>query len=223
MNQKELKIFLKQQNIRPLKRFGQNFLVNQKTIQKILHIVHNQTPPFVEIGPGLGALTTCFSNKKKDILLVERDKKIASYWKNKGYSVLSADVLKLDWPQSLPKKCTVFGNLPYQIAGRLVLTSCLHQKQVVSMVLMMQREVAQRVIAQPGHKNYSLLSVVSQTFWFISPKLLIPKTDFYPQPKVEGSLLEFQIKKKTDNLDPSSFLDFVKKCFAFKRKKLIKK
>ena len=223
MNKQELKSFLKQQNIQPLKRFGQNFLINQKTIQKIIHIVYKQAPPFVEIGPGPGALTTHFSNKKKDILLIERDKKIASYWKNKGYSVLFSDALKLDWSQSLPKKCTVFGNLPYQIAGSLVLKSCLHQKQITSMVLMMQKEVAQRVIAKPKNKNYSLLSVVSQTFWIVSPKLLIPKTAFHPQPKVEGSLLEFQAKKENSDLDPSSFLKFVKAGFAFKRKKLIKK
>lgn len=223
MNKQELKAFLKQQNIRPLKRFGQNFLINQKTIQKIIHIIDKQAPPFVEIGPGPGALTTHLANKKKDILLIERDKKIAAYWKGKGYSVLTADALKLDWPQNLPEKCTVFSNLPYQIAGSLILKSSLNQKQIRSMVLMMQKEVAQRVMSPSGNKNYSLLSVVAQTFWFISSKLIVPKTDFYPQPKVEGSLLEFQIKKEKNNLDPSLFLKFVKQCFALKRKKLIKK
>ena len=221
MNTQELKLFLNQQNWRPLKRFGQNFLINPQRVEQIVHIVKKQKPPFVEVGPGSGALTRHFDNK--NILLIERDKKIAFYWKDKDYSVLSADVLKLDWLQSFPKKCTVFGNLPYQIAGSFILKSCLHQKQIQSMVLMMQKEVAQRVSAKPKSKDYSLLSVLSQTFWLISPRLLVPKTDFYPQPKVEGKLLEFQAKKIKSNLDPSLFLKFVKTAFALKRKKLIKK
>lgn len=221
MNKEQVKQFLKQKNLQPLKKFGQNFLINQNTIQNIVERVQKCPSPFVEIGPGLGSLTQHFVNKKKDIVLVEKDKKLAAHWKEVGYCVFCADALKLKW-EKLPKKFTLFGNLPYEIAARLILKSCLNQKQVQSMIFMMQKEVAQRVTAQPRSKNYGLLSVVSQTFWNICLAINVPKTNFYPIPKVDGRVLEFQTKKNKLNLSEDLFLQFVKKCFSFKRKMLFK-
>ena len=180
MNKQQIKQFLKQKNLQPIKKFGQNFLINQHIIQKIVKKVQRQPPPFVEIGPGLGALTEHFANKKKDIILIERDKKIAAYWKEQAYSILSADALKLKWAADLPKKFTLFGNLPYEIAASLILESCLHQKQITSMIFMIQKEVAQRATAQPHSKDYGLLSVMSQIFWNISLACQCSKNRFLP-------------------------------------------
>ena len=221
MNKKQVKQFLKQKNLHPIKKFGQNFLINQSLIQNILKKVQKHPSPFVEIGPGLGSLTRHFENRKKDITLVEKDKKLAAYWKKAGYSVFCADALKLNW-ENLPKKFTLFGNLPYEISASLILKACLHQEQVQSMLFMIQKEVAQRVMAQASNKNYSFLSVVSQTFWNIRRIADVPKTDFYPSPEVNGRVLEFQIKNNKFNLSEDSFLKFVKKCFSFKRKMMFK-
>ena len=221
MNKKQVKQFLKQKKIQPLKKWGQNFLINQHIIQKIVQRVQKHPPPFVEIGPGLGALSQHFANKKKDIILIERDKKLANYWKEAGWSVFQADALKFKW-EKLPRKITVFGNLPYEIASSLILKSCLQGKQIQSMIFMMQKEVAQRVKARPHSKDYGLLSVISQTFWNILIVANASKTDFYPSPKVEGRVLEFQSKKKETDLEADLFLKFVKQCFSFKRKMLFK-
>lgn len=221
MNKKQVQQFLKKRNLHPIKKLGQNFLINKQAVQKIVTRVQKYSPPFVEIGPGLGALTNHFK-KKKDIILVERDKKIAAYWKKQAYSVLSADALKLEWLTAFPKKFILFGNLPYEIASSLIVKSCLHQNQIKGMIFMMQKEVAQRAIAWPHNKSYGLLSVIAQTFWEIYPVAPIPKTCFYPVPKVDGTVLEFRIKQKASDLDSKSFLQFVKQCFAFKRKMLYK-
>ena len=90
------------------------------------------------------------------------------------------------------------------------------------MVFMMQKEVAERAAAWPHRKDYGFLSVIAQTFWEISPVARIPRTYFYPIPKVDGTVLEFRIKQKASELDSKSFLQFVKQCFAFKRKMLFK-
>ena len=222
MDKKQVQQFLKQKNFRPIKKFGQNFLINQNTIQKIVSAVQKFPPPFVEIGPGLGALTRHFENRKKSVFLIEKDKKIACYWKGQAYSVLSADALKLNWEKALPKKFTLFGNLPYEISAGIILKSSLQQKQMLALIVMMQKEVAQRVTAQPCSKSYGLLSVISQTFWDISLVSNVPKTDFYPVPKVDGRVLSFQIKPKKPNVKPDPFLKFVKKCFSLRRKMLFK-
>ena len=221
MNKKEVKQFLKQHNFQPVKKFGQHFLINQSIIQNILKKIQKHPPPFVEIGPGLGALTHYFKNKKKDIVLIERDKKLAAYWKKAGYSVFCADALRFKW-ETLPKIFTLFGNLPYEISASLIVKACLHQKQIQSMLLMMQKEMAQRATAQVRSKNYSSFSVISQIFWNIRPVADVPKTNFYPIPKVDGRVLEFQIKKNKWNVPADSFSTFVKKCFSLKRKMLFK-
>ena len=175
----------------------------------------------MEIGPGLGALTQHFKTIKQKVVLIERDKKIASYWEKQGYCVFSSDALKLNW-EKLPKKFTLFGNLPYEIAAGIILKACLHKDQVQNMVIMMQKEQAERIIAKPGNKTYGFLSVMSQVFWNISLVANVPNTYFYPRPKVDGKVLEFQIKHNKINLLAPSFLKFVKKCFSFKRKMLFK-
>ena len=220
MNKKEIQEFLRQNKLYPIKRFGQNFLVNPHIIKKIAQTVQKHSPPFVEVGPGLGALSRHFENQKKAVFLVERDKKLAEYWKKAGWAVLRADILKLKW-EELPDKFTLFGNLPYQVASSLIIKSSLCQSQVSSMVFTLQKEVAQRVTACPG-KNYGLLSVLSQVFWKIHFVADIPKTNFYPAPKVDGRVLEFQPTNRAKDFHPEKFLKFVKRCFAFKRKMLFK-
>ncbi len=222
MNKREIQQLLKQKNLHPIKKWGQNFLTHQPTIQKITARVQKLPPPFVEIGPGLGALTRHFP-KKADITLIERDKKLAGYWKEQGYAVLAADALKLNWPAVLPEKLTLFGNLPYEIASRLVIKASLCQPQITNMVFMMQKEAAQRALAKPRSENYGFLSVVSQTFWNMSLVAQAPRSHFYPAPKVDGAVLEFQAKKKIPGGDSALFVKFVKHCFSLKRKMLFKK
>ena len=217
MTAKQIKDILKQEGITPRKRLGQNFLINRWLAEKIAEAVQKYPPPYVEIGPGFGALTNFFP--KKDILLIERDKKLASYWEKKGFSVHCQDALKYDFTQ-LPHPFVLFGNLPYSLAGPLIIraSAC---KSISKMIFMMQKEVALRVKGLPPSKNYGLLSVISQAFWKISLIGNADIKDFHPQPKVKGQVLEFT-RRESDFKEPERFIQFIKLCFINRRKKLVK-
>lgn len=219
MNKLELKKLLKNHDLKPVKRLGQNFLIHEGSIKTIVAGIQKHPAPFVEIGPGLGALTWSFN--KEDILLVEKDKKLAGYWEQKSWRVLCVDALKLNKDQ-LPKKVTLFGNLPYEISASLIIKISVEAFPVSSMIFLIQKEVADRVQSYTGSKNYGLLSVISQTFWDISTIIQIPKHYFYPAPKVNGTVLEFKLKKKPLPFPSLLFLKFIKQCFQFRRKMLFK-
>lgn len=221
MDKNQIQEFLKERGLRPLKSLGQNFLIQDSIIQKMIQSLEKLPPPLVEIGPGPGALTSHFSHRKEEVWLIEKDKKLASYWKKQGWKVFCEDALKTKW-ENFPKTFTLFGNLPYEIAGPLVLKASLRSEQIPHMLLTMQKEVALRMREKPGSKNYGLLSVISQIFWDMEIVTDIDKSHFYPKPKVDGRVLKFQAKKIPKNLSPEDFLKFVKSCFAFKRKMLFK-
>ena len=220
MNKQQVKQFLEERKLRPIKKLGQNFLVNPGLIQSIVKNIQKQPAPFVEVGPGLGALTRYFD--KKDIFLIEKDKKLANYWSQENWTVFCDDALKFNWA-CLPKKFTLFGNLPYEIASSLIIKFSIEQKQADKMFFLIQKEVAERIKAVADSKNYALLSVIVQSFWSVSTLFSIPKNDFYPTPQVEGCFLEFKAKKFSDSIPPHLFFQFVKDCFQFKRKMLFKK
>jgi len=212
---------LEEQGLKPVKKLGQNFLIDEEAIQTIVKRIQKHDLPMVEIGPGLGALTSHF--KKENLLLVEKDKKLAHYWEQKSWKVLCQDALKLK-SSELPHKFLLFGNLPYEIAASLIIKVVAEGFQSPVMIFLIQKEVSDRIQSlygsKHGSKNYGLLSVISQTYWEITPFIKIPKHCFYPVPQVSGVVLEFI--KKTPPCPPAPFLKFVKKCFQFRRKMLFK-
>lgn len=221
MNPQDTRIFLKELNTFPRKNLGQNFLINSQLAQKIVQEVKKSKGPWIEIGPGPGALTRLFSDEeKKTLTLIEKDKKMARYWEEKNFSVLAQDALKTNW-KKLPSPTTLFGNLPYQLAGSLILQISPLSEKISTMIFMLQKEVSLRVRAKARTKDYSLLSVMAQTFWTIQWIAEAGTKDFYPPPKVAGHVLKFQTKKPPVPAD--KFLIFLKTCFAQRRKKLIRK
>ncbi len=219
MNKKQTHFFLQQEKLFPVKKMGQNFLINPRIIQKIVDRVQTHPLPFVEIGPGAGALTRHF--KKEQVSLVERDKKLARYWKEAGWTVFCADILKFNWAQ-LPQKFTIFGNLPYEITGPLLIKACRQKERIFTMLFMTQKELADNLLSLPYSKSYGLLSVMSQVFWNVRRVMNVSQTNFYPRPQVDGTVLEFQIKKRKKPLPVDMFLPFLKQCFAFRRKMFFK-
>ena len=219
MNRETLKLFLKEQGLRPLKSLGQNFLVHPGLIQEIVRAIKQNPAPYVEIGPGAGALTRHFD--KKELILVEKDKKLAQYWKNQAWKVFEQDALKLKREQ-LPPSFTLFGNLPYEIAGSLIIKMSACPKAPKNAVFLIQKEVADRMKARPKSKNYSLLTVIVQNFWSFRELFFVSKQHFYPQPKVDGSLIQLKSRPLAGDLG-QDFLPFVKKSFHNRRKMLFKK
>lgn len=217
----KIKDFLKSEGISPRKKLGQNFLINSSLAKKIADTVKQFPPPYTEVGPGTGALTMFFD--KKDIFLIERDPKLASYWTKKGFSTYCQDALKCDFGR-FPSPFTIFGNLPYSLAGPLLIKSSLY-KNIPQMIFMVQKEVALRIKGGPATKNYGLLSVVSHVFWKTSFIGEAKPNDFYPVPKVSGQILKFKRNSKIPpeiSENPGLFIKFLKQCFSYRRKKFIK-
>jgi 16S rRNA (adenine1518-N6/adenine1519-N6)-dimethyltransferase len=220
---KELDERLAKAGIQPLKKLGQNFLVNTKICQQIVKTIQNTSPQtVVEIGPGLGALTDELLLGPWQTVLVELDSGMVKYWQEKipDIKLIHKDALKIEWQSlELSKPAVLISNLPYSIAASLVVElSSLNEPVFQSMFLMFQKEVAERIEADIHAKDYGMLSVMAQTSWEITRVIDAGPQDFFPVPHVGSRVLEF--RWKTPEFDREKFLKFVKAAFAQRRKKL---
>ncbi|MCH2532835.1 MAG: 16S rRNA (adenine(1518)-N(6)/adenine(1519)-N(6))-dimethyltransferase RsmA [Bdellovibrionales bacterium] len=221
MQPSALKQRLIDMGIEPKRSLGQNFLTNQHVIEKIItkaeaHL-KNQ---LIEIGPGPGSLTDYLKKLTPQFTLLELDRKIAQYWRDQGLKVLEQDALKADWQELTHEGPTLLvSNLPYQISSSLVVELSTTSHQVEAMILMFQKEVAERIVAAPNQKTYGLLSVVAQLTWDIQKLADAGPGSFFPPPKVASRVLSFQ--KKQEPLS-KEFLNFVKACFQQRRKQVLK-
>lgn len=207
----ELRIFAK-------KSLGQNFLISDGVINKILAAVDEEKPKFViEIGPGCGALTDLLSEKYKNITLIELDRSLAEFWRSQGFAVIEADALQMDWDFS--EEHLLVSNLPYQISSSLVIERSLDAVQLRAMILMFQKEVAQRIRALPQTEHYGMLSVIAQEFWTIQTVCDAGSREFKPAPKVSSRVLKF-MPRKSNITDKKQYLSFVKACFQQRRRVL---
>ncbi len=207
----EIKVFAK-------KSLGQNFLVSDLVINKIIAAVHDEKPQkLIEIGPGCGALTDILLEKYKDITLIELDRDLADFWRQQRQNVIEADALQMTWDFS--PDCMLVSNLPYQISSSLVIERSLDAVQLKAMVLMFQREVAQRIRASKQTEHYGMLSVIAQEFWTIETVCDAGSREFKPAPKVSSRVLKF-VPRKSNVEDKKLFLSFVKACFQQRRRVL---
>lgn len=223
---KELTEKLKLLGLSPKRSLGQNFLINQHVIEKIINTVKEYQPKkIVEVGPGLGALTDELLPLSLNLDLVELDRGLAHYWRTKNLTVHEIDALKLDWSSlALPPGTLLVSNLPYQIASSLTIDRSIEPAGIDFMILMFQKEVAARITARPRSSSYGLLSVIAQTFWDLWPLVDVSPSSFYPAPKVASRVLVFKRKPLLNQQplqQPASYLQFVKKSFGQRRKKLL--
>ena len=211
---------MNEMGVSPKRSLGQNFLVNQNTIEKIVNRATSFMPSkVVEVGPGLGALTERMIQNSSDMILIELDNEFSKYWSKRGLEVVEQDALKVDWKSlKLPPKTLFLSNLPYQISARIVIERSVAPSEIESMVLMFQKEVAQRITAEPKNKDYGFLSVVAQMAWKISKVTEAGPGDFYPKPRVASRVLSFERKREiTDDV-----VKFVKTAFTNRRKMMLK-
>lgn len=204
------------------KSLGQNFLASDLVIERIINQVKEFAPEsLVEVGPGPGALTYFLREMGVPLTLIELDRVMAAYWRDQGLNVLEEDALKLDWSQfySDNKKLVFVSNLPYQISSSIVIERSIEEKGPEHMVLMFQKEVAQRIRALAKTEHYGLLSVIAQTFWKTSMVTEAGPRDFSPPPRVASRVLAFS-RIPSEVKDRESFLKFVKAAFAQRRKLL---
>lgn len=212
---------LQEIGMQPKKALGQNFLVSASAVEKILSTLPQEAEqPVVEIGPGPGSLTEGILDRGHQPILIELDRQVAQYWRERGLQVLEQDALKIPWDQ-FPEQTFLISNLPYQISASLVMDLSVSTTTFSKMTLMFQKEVAQRITASPKTSSYGLLSVVAQNFWKTKKLMDLSPRAFFPAPKVASRVLVFERKGSAPSLETrQAFLKFLKVCFHQKRKKL---
>ncbi len=215
-----IKELMQELGVSPNKKLGQNFLINEAVIQKIITATDIVNKHVVEIGPGLGALTLRIKEQTDHLHLVEYDSGLYQYWQDKGFSIEHIDALKKKWSDVDSNFQTLISNLPYDISSSIVIHLSTFTSPIQNMVLMFQKEVAQRITAGINLKNYGLLSVIAQNTWDVKKIADLRPRDFYPAPKVESRVLLFE--KKPEAQFDAKFLSFVKHCFLNRRKMVIK-
>ena len=217
--------------IKPKKSLGQNFLIDKNIINKISNLVELKNKIVLEIGPGTGNLSySILNHNPKKFFVIEKDKKLALYLKKElkdKVTVINQDILKFD-EQSLSKeKLIVFGNLPYNISTEILCKWILNLKDNFFwfdlLILMFQKEVANRIIAEFNTPNYGRLSILSRWKLEIKKVCDIKPSCFNPKPKVDSSLLTFKPKKKFIQLNNPKSLEKITRIFFNHRRKMIKK
>ena len=217
--------------IKAKKSLGQNFLVDQNIINKIINIVDIKDKIILEIGPGTGNLTLEILKKKpKKVILIEKDEKLIDLLKNrlnKDIELINKDVLKIDENNLNNQILTVFGNLPYNISTEILSKWILNinPKKVwfSSLVLMFQKEVADRIISKFNTKNYGRLTILANWRLNIKKIMDIKPHSFQPKPKVESTVLFFEPKKNFTEFKNAKNLEKITRVFFMHRRKMIKK
>ena len=217
--------------IKAKKSLGQNFLVDQNIINKIINIVDIKDKNILEIGPGTGSLTLEILKKKpKKIILIEKDDKLIDLLKNrlnKDIEFINKDVLKIDENSLNNQILTVFGNLPYNISTEILSKWILNinPKKVwfSCLVLMFQKEVADRIISKFNTKEYGRLTILANWRLNIKKIMDIKPNCFQPKPKVESTVLFFEPKKNFTKFKDAKNLEKITRIFFMHRRKMIKK
>lgn len=219
-----LKVVQDALGIEAKKSLGQNFLISDVVIDRIIAKAREfQADTLIEVGPGPGALTHFLREMCPDFRVIELDRVLAEFWRAQGLEVIEGDALQMDWQQfyDKPGKKVLVSNLPYQISSSIVIDRCLDNGGLDHMVLMFQKEVAQRITATASTDSYSLLTVIAQTFWKPEKVTEAGPGDFDPAPRVASRVLAFT-RKPVVVQKSKAFLGFVKAAFA-QRRKLLKK
>ncbi|MBM7614757.1 16S rRNA (adenine(1518)-N(6)/adenine(1519)-N(6))-dimethyltransferase RsmA [Alkaliphilus hydrothermalis] len=216
------------------KSLGQNFLVDYNIIEKIIRGAGiTKDTNVIEVGPGAGSLTQGLSEAAKKVVAVEIDKKLIPILEDtlQGYEnikVINEDILKLDLHQLLKDEfdggdIKVIGNLPYYITTPIIMKFLEEKVPVESIIIMIQKEVADRMNAKPGNKDYGALSVAVQYYCTTEIITIVPPTVFIPQPKVDSSVIKLNVLKepkvKVERED--IFFKVVKDAFGKRRKTLL--
>jgi 16S rRNA (adenine1518-N6/adenine1519-N6)-dimethyltransferase len=216
--------------IKAKKSLGQNFLVDRNILEKIVNVTQITDKTILEVGPGTGNLTSFILKKKpKKIIVVEKDEDLANHleetFKNQ-LTIINDDILKINESSLFESKVTVFGNLPYNISTEILSKWITNSKEDFwfnNLILMFQKEVADRIIAKFDTSNYGRLSIISN--WKLDvEKICDIKPDcFSPRPKIDSSLLFFSPKKDFFKIKNPKNLEKVTRIFFNHRRTMIKK
>ncbi len=212
------------------KSLGQNFLIDKNILEKITNIININNKNVLEIGPGTGNLTSYILKKNpKKLYVIEKDNNLVIDLEkkfNNQISIINDDVLKIDETNLFQEKVIVFGNLPYNISTEILSKWIINLKDSFwfeSLILMFQKEVADRIIAKFNTSNYGRLSIISNWKLNIEKICDIKPSAFYPKPKIDSSLLLFCPKKNFVKINDPYNLEKITRIFFNQRRKMLKK
>jgi 16S rRNA (adenine1518-N6/adenine1519-N6)-dimethyltransferase len=214
--------------VRPKKHLGQHFLVDQNIAAKI--VAQLQLPGAVtevlEVGPGMGVLTQYLLQQEKfRTTILDIDQESIAYLRQHFPAledrIIHADFLQADLSSLFPGKFSLIGNFPYNISSQIFFKVLEHRQQVVEVVGMIQKEVAERIASKHGSKVYGIMSVLLQAFYDIEYKFTVSEQVFHPKPKVLSAVIRLE-RNRTENLGCSEklFFSVVKQAFHTRRKTL---
>jgi len=212
-------------------KLGQNFLVDDNARHRIADALGDISQRTVlEIGPGHGSITTILADRAKKLTCIELDRSLVPelrfrFRNHPNVEIIEADVLETDLTALVPTgaKALLIGNLPYYITSDILFHLCAHNSALELAVVMMQREVADRVAAQPGTRDFGLLSATIQMYAATNSLFTLPPAAFNPPPDVYSTVLRMAFAPRFTELgitDPTAFDRFLKACFQQKRKNL---
>ena len=214
--------------VKAKKSLGQNFLIDKNILKKIVDVGNiNSNDKVLEIGPGTGNLTEYIVKANpKTIIVVEKDFNLTKLLKNKfkkKVKIINDDILKLS-EDFYNEKFIIYGNLPYNISTQILAFWCLSKKiKVKKLILMFQKEVADRIVAKVNTKNYSRITILSNWKFYIKKLFDINPECFSPRPKIKSSLLEFTPKKNIVDIKYPKNIEKITNIFFSQRRKMVKK
>jgi len=225
-NREQTKEILRDNNLNLKKSLGQNFLVDNDILDKIVAAANlGSEDKVVEIGPGIGALTERLAQVAKKVVAVELDDRLIPILKKSlaGYDnveIVHGDALEIDFNQLITGEYKVVANLPYYITTPIIMRLLEENFNVEEIVVMVQKEVAERIVAKPGGKDYGVLSIGVQ--YHTRPRIAfdVPPSVFIPQPRVDSAVIVLDVVDQpvVDILDKELFFTVVKAAFHQRRK-----
>lgn len=214
----------------PKKQFGQNFLISQHYIDKIISAIDAKSGnTLVEIGPGRGALSKKLIDKNFNLFMIDADKDMVEHIKNEfgerqNYTIFNADAVKFDYSQ-IDGDFFVVGNLPYNVGNLIIKRLLFESPRLKSIVCMLQKEVADRICAAPKGKEIGFLSILCRYFADVKKICVVPPGAFFPAPKVHSAVIKLDIiPEKTARIARENwedFFNFVSLGYSQRRKKLL--
>ncbi len=222
LSKKEIILLLEQYDARPLKKMGQNFLIDKNIIDKIISLVEPDDI-VVEVGPGLGSITLGLEKKVKELICIEKDKKMVEILEKKIFpnnskiKIIKGDILKEEI--KIKKKYKVVANVPFYITSPMIRRFLEEKNPPEEMILLIQKEVAKRICSKPPEMNILALSVQ----FYADPKIIFPisRNSFWPLPNVDSAIINIKKTDRKYDVDPILFFKVLRSGFSRPRAQLL--
>ena len=214
--------------IKPLKKFGQNFLIDQNIIHKLIDQLNLSCDDLViEIGPGKGSITNVLCNKINRLIAIEIDSRVIDYLKSSfiNLNLINDDIMKIKFANFITdsnQKIKILGNIPFNLTGDILFKLIEEKQNISDASLIIPFDIAKRIVANCNTKEYGILTVIFNYFSNVHLVSKVSKNVFSPRPNIDAAILHINfIKEENPNIDKELFIKVVKAAFGNRRKTLL--